>query len=279
MSDPDRLLEGRELARRLEAHAASAMALLAPGSAPIASGLASFGGVGSYLNKACGFTPDHRFSEEDVAAIEGFFTSRGVEPRVELSPYVDPGAWALFAARGFVLLELETRLARALPPDEDLRGRLAHGWPEGLVVERIDRADREAIERYARASASGFVEPGAPITEPLLAFARTAAARPSFDGFIAQLDGRTVGGGAGDSREGIVALVGASVAHDARGRGVQQALMVARMERGRARGATLATVTSAPGIGTERNALRLGFRVAYTLVVLVKRAPGLAASV
>jgi len=275
MTDGDDLLDGRGLARRVEAHAASAMALLARESAPVASGRVSFDGADSYLNKACGFGPDHRFAEEDVAAIEGFFTARGIEPRVELASYVDPGALALFAARGFVLVELETVLVRSLPPEEDLRARLAHGWPRGLAVDRIDPADPAALERYAHASAQGFVEPGEPVTAPLLAFTRAVAVQPSFDCFLAWIDGRPVGGGAADTRDGIVALLGASVAHDARGRGVQQALMVARMERGRARGATLAAIACLPGIPTERNALRLGFRVAYTRAVLVKHGPGL----
>src|SRR5688500_8123475 len=97
MPEPDVFFDGAALARRLEAHAASAMALLARESVPVAGGRASFDGADSYLNKACGFGPDHRFSKDDVAALEGFFTTRGIEPKVELAAYVDHGALALFA--------------------------------------------------------------------------------------------------------------------------------------------------------------------------------------
>jgi hypothetical protein len=44
------------------------------------------------------------------------------------------------------------------------------------------------------------------------------------------------------------------------------------------RGCILATISSRPGIPTERNALRLGFTMAYTKVILVRPGPGLAAS-
>jgi GNAT superfamily N-acetyltransferase len=60
-----------------------------------------------------------------------------------------------------------------------------------------------------------------------------------------------------------------------RRRGIQQALIVARLERGRERGSRQAFIISGPGIPTERNATRLGFGMAYTRVVLVKRGEGL----
>ena len=59
---------------------------------------------------------------------------------------------------------------------------------------------------------------------------------------------------------------------------MQQALIVARLECTRARGCTLATIVSHPGIPTERNSVRLGFRMAYTRAVLVRPGDGLVPS-
>ena len=61
----------------------------------------------------------------------------------------------------------------------------------------------------------------------------------------------------------------------ARRKGVQQALIAARLRVLRDRGVFLATIGSRPGEGTERNVWRMGFQVAYTKVVLVKPEKGL----
>ena len=75
-----------------------------------------------------------------------------------------------------------------------------------------------------------------------------------------------------------MSLFGASVRPAFRRRGIQQALIAARLDRARSLGAELASVTSHPGIPTERNAARFGFQLAYVRAVLVKRAPGLVPS-
>jgi hypothetical protein len=56
---------------------------------------------------------------------------------------------------------------------------------------------------------------------------------------------------------------------------VQLALLVHRLERARALGCPLAVIGSKPGVATERNAARMGFRVAYTKVILRKPEQGL----
>jgi len=59
-----------------------------------------------------------------------------------------------------------------------------------------------------------------------------------------------------------------------RRRGVQNALMVHRLRRARGLGACVAAVGSDPSIATGRNAMRLGFRVAYTKVSIGEPAAG-----
>ena len=92
------------------------------------------------------------------------------------------------------------------------------------------------------------------------------------DGFVA------VGGGAMEVYEEIACLFGASVAIAYRGRGIQLALMIRRLERAVEKGCSLGIIHSAPGISTERNALRLGFFLVYTKVVLAMPGDGLLAS-
>lgn len=73
----------------------------------------------------------------------------------------------------------------------------------------------------------------------------------------------------------VVAMFGASVLPTFRNRGVQQALIAARLNHGIEHGATMSSIGSKPGIPTERNARRMGFQLAYTKVHVVKPGPGL----
>ena len=87
-----------------------------------------------------------------------------------------------------------------------------------------------------------------------------------------------VGGGAVDFEEGVASLVGLSVLEAWRGRGIQQALIAERCRIAAERGVGLVTLVSRPNAATERNALRMGFAVAYTKAALVKSGPGLRAN-
>ena len=119
---------------------------------------------------------------------------------------------------------------------------------------------------------SGFLPEGAPLPEVDLALFRRGAMLPMFDGLVARVGGEVVGGAGSDSSHGITSLFGTSVLPAYRRRGIQQALIQARLLHGRGRGCPLATIQSRPGSATERNAARLGFHVAYTRLVLCRPA-------
>jgi GNAT superfamily N-acetyltransferase len=193
------------LAQRLESIQAHAMRALASDIAPLADGWMTANGQGSYLNKAVGFGFGKDVGSEALEALQSFFSTRGIEPKAELTAFAPIPLLRALAERGFF----------------------------------------------------------------------RAVNRPEHDGFIAYLDGVAVGAGGCATREGVTSLFGTSVRPAFRGRGIQQALMAARLERAVALGSQLADITSRPGIPTERNAARLGFQMAYARIVLVKRGPGL----
>ena len=85
---------------------------------------------------------------------------------------------------------------------------------------------------------------------------------------LAEADGEIIGAGKADVTEVVGGLFGLSVLPAWRRRGVQQALIVARLEALRERGCRWATISSEPGVATERNARRMGFELAYTKVDL-----------
>lgn len=74
--------------------------------------------------------------------------------------------------------------------------------------------------------------------------------------------GTAVATGAYSLSGGVAALHGAATLPAFRGRGLQTALLLARLVAARAEGASLATVMVTPGTGSERNILRVGFALA-----------------
>jgi hypothetical protein len=63
---------------------------------------------------------------------------------------------------------------------------------------------------------------------------------------------------------GVALLAGASTIPEGRGRGAQQALLASRLSYAVEYGCDLAMMCAAPGSGSQRNAERRGFRIAYT---------------
>ncbi len=64
--------------------------------------------------------------------------------------------------------------------------------------------------------------------------------------------------------DGVATLCADATLKTHRGRGLQQALIQARLADAASRGAVLATAATMPGTVSQRNYERCGFRVAYT---------------
>jgi len=271
-----------DVARLEERRKAIAVSEIAEESEPIMGGRMCSSGPGSWTNQAMGVGLDGPVTAADVDRLVAYFVSRAIEPRVELCPFADESLMRELAPRNFTIREFGNVLYLPLngpgapePP--------APAPPEGVQIRLIDPADDDAVETYIRASTAGFFPEGQPIPEHMLTSMRRVVRHPRCASFLATLDGRPVGGGGvevarPDGGEPVAALFGVSVLPDARRRGIQAALIAARVRHARERGAVFATIGSKPGIPTERNAARLGFRMAYTLAVVAMAGEGLAPS-
>jgi ribosomal protein S18 acetylase RimI-like enzyme len=266
-----------EIARLFERKQGIAAAELALESQQLADGWMAYGGQGSYVNKSCGFGFDAPVTEAQLDTLEAFFTSRGVEPKVELSPFAPASLLESLGRRGFVLREFVNVLYRPLRAGEDAR-RLPQGWPEGVRIERVDPTDDAAVREFAEVSSSGFLPEGEPLPPVFLELAIKSARHPGCAAFMARIGQEAAGAGSCETSGGLTSLFGTSVKPAFRRRGIQQALIAARLAQGQERGSTLAIIASGPGIPTERNAVRLGFAMAYSRVALVKPGPGLVPS-
>jgi GNAT superfamily N-acetyltransferase len=89
--------------------------------------------------------------------------------------------------------------------------------------------------------------------------------------YLARIDERVVGGATLAVRGRIAGLFGASTLPEFRKRGVQTALLEARLKRAVEAGCELAMSIAQPGSRSQRNITRQGFQTLYTRVKFERR--------
>jgi GNAT superfamily N-acetyltransferase len=261
------MLSLEEVARAEELRQAAGLRMIAPEARDIAGGVMARGVPGLWYNGAVGMGVAQLITPADVAALIDFHSQRGIEPRLELSPFVQPASVRAVADAGFVPRLFENTFFHPLSRGRDFP--TAHPAPEGLVIRAVDRDDEDEVRQYAVTCVSGFIPEGQDIPEDHLQPAITTVRNPRVVSAAAWLDGLMVGAG------GLDSIFGLSVRPEYRRRGIQQALIAWRLRHAASRGCRIATIGSRPGAATERNVLRMGFTLAYTKVHLTRPAPGL----
>jgi GNAT superfamily N-acetyltransferase len=251
------------LARRLErtegrgnAAFVDAQARIDPSSGAIwkTSGGTSvmFAGVGSPITQTFGLGMQEPVVEQDLAAIERFFTSRGSPVIHEVCPLAGVEVAALLAGRGYKPVELSSVLYQPI----DVNTRVTAN--PALTVRKVDRQESQL---YGKVSAQGWSEH--PDLMPYIEdFARLSVECATC--FIAERDGKPIATAALFMHEGTALLAGASTVPAGRRQGAQNALLDARLQTAAANGCDLAMMVAAPGSSSQRNAERQGFRIAYT---------------
>jgi len=255
------------IARRVERKQALASVRLSTSSLPIGGGHAAYSGPGGYANRACAMGLDGPVSLEEVETVIDFFESRGEEAKVEICPFSHDTLLEALGKCGFVVKHFVNVLA--MPLSSSLIGELPTELPDGIAIQRLDRSDAAMVRAFVEANERGFAPEGAPVSEMAIALTTKAVLVPTNDSFLAvTVSGDIVGVASSESSDGVTVLFGATVVPAWRRRGIQRALMAARVACGLRRGSDLACVMTSPGIATERNAIRLGFSMAYTRVAL-----------
>ena len=236
---------------------------------PIAGGVASFAGEGSPYNKVAGLgfggVPDPAALDE----IEKAFAAFGSPVQIELAHLADPAIGAVLAGRGYQLESFENVLGRALAAGSE------RVMPSGVEVRP---SGEEEFETWLDVVAEGSVHPdtqGVPWHEEFSREAIIGAERDSAAAgdmrYAALRDGVIVGGATMRISEGVAQLTGAATVPAHRRRGVQTALLSARLADAAAAGCDVAVITTQPGSRSQQNAQRQGFDLLYTRAVLVKQ--------
>lgn len=276
-----------EIARMEEARQARAMTEISVDYERIMGGVMSFLEPGSWANQACGVGLAGPVEEADVDRFVEYYTSRGVEPKVEVCQFADESLLKALGDRGFELRQFETVLVREIDPDASALGGLTHGWPvddEGrkMTIERVDPNDEALVLESWRVAMSGFMDEPSDPTEGQLEMHRQIVGHPHGEFIVAKFGDTIVGAGGAEYPRGddisVVVLFGVSVLDEWRRRGVQQAMIAHRVEQGRHKGAKVAAIHSLPGASTDRNSMRLGFAPSYTKAIMAMSGEGLAPS-
>lgn len=256
-----------ELARRIELAEAEAAVVCAEGMRDrqhaanaaverIGGGYAVYCGAGSPVTQAVGIGLYGPVTKEEFDQLEEFYFSRNEPVRVETSPMADGSLIALYGERGYRVTEFSNVMARAVQVDAT--------WVPPVEV-KIRPVGKEEIDVWTLTVAQSFAE-HFPVTQELLSVMKMFALGRDMECFLARIGGRIVGGAALSLRGKTAGLFGAGTLAEFRNRGVQTALLHARMNRAEEAGCDLAVSLATPGSRSEWNITRLGFRTLYTRV-------------
>jgi GNAT superfamily N-acetyltransferase len=265
------LLLDLELARRIElAEARSAVetAMMLEKARPeigaavesMAGGFAVYCGANSPITQAVGLGLTGAVSEEEFDQLEAFYKSRQESVRVETCPLADATLIEQFGKRGYRVTEFSNVMAQAIPGDAP-----AKSWPAPAPGITIERAGREQIDLWTLTVAQGFSE-NAPVPKELFEVMKMFAQTPGAECYLARMEGRVAGGGTLAVRDGVAGLFGASTLPEFRKRGVQTALLHARLAHAAEAGCDFAACIALPGSVSQRNMTRRGFLTLYTRV-------------
>jgi GNAT superfamily N-acetyltransferase len=234
----------------------------------LAGGVASFAEAGSPFNKVAGLGFGGVPSTADLEEVERAFAEHGAPVQVELAHLVDPDIGALLSDRGYRLESFENVLGRALDGKPELT------VPAGIEVRR---SGDDEFEAWLDVVADGVAHPdtqGVPwhdvFPREVYLRAERDMAAAGVQRYIALRDGVVAGGAGFRTAEGIAQLAGAATAPAHRRRGIQAALLSARLVDATAAGCDVAVITTQPGSKSQQNAQRQGFDLLYTRAVLVK---------
>jgi GNAT superfamily N-acetyltransferase len=239
----------------------------------IAGGIAAFTGVDSPISQVIAAGLDGDVTEAELNRLEGFFKTRGAPAILELSSFAAPSFVEMLNRRRYTIVEFSHVLLRKCERSEEFSTP-----PHEIAIREVRagvRADVRAdvpvedAKLYTDTVAKGFAELLAP-TQELLDVVEGFCYDPHGQCFLAAISGEAVGGGAAALFDGIGTLGGASVLPEFRGRGVQAALIAARVKWLAKQGCEWFVTVTQPGSASHRNMERFGFRLAYTRTKVIR---------
>jgi GNAT superfamily N-acetyltransferase len=269
MSRRASVFASQALAARIEQAEAAFMVACSPDgfALPLAGGFATYAGPDSPFNKIAGVGFGGVPTPAELDSVERAYAEVGSPVQVELCALGDPEIPELLTSRGYRLVSFENVLGR------DLAATAPPGPRPGIDV----TADGVDLATWLGVAADAALHPD---TEGLvqhesfprqaLEDAELASVRAGSQTYLARIDGAPAGAAGLRITGGIAQLTGAGTLPACRRRGVQSALLAARLADAASAGCDLAVVTTQPGSPSQANSQRAGFDLLYTRAVLLR---------
>lgn len=220
----------------------------------IAGGYAVYCGANSPITQAVGLGLNGPVNLEEFDKLEEFYFKRKEAVRVETCPLADPTLLEYYKKRNYHVSEFSNVMV--LPVGKVRPAKVTPAL-------KIQKAKPEELDLWTLTVAQGFAE-NYPVTQEILNVMKMFSMGKNAECYLARIDGRVAGGATLAVRGRIAGLFGASTLLEFRKRGVQTALLKARLERAKETGCNLAVSLAQPGSASHRNMTREGFQNLYT---------------
>lgn len=225
----------------------------------IGGGHMVFTGPDSLIGRAIGLGLHRPVTPQDIDRVESFYFHRGTASQIDVVPAADESLFNILRERPYRLFELNNVMVIELGPGVHFKAEL-----QGIELRRARQSEAhmcaDVLSRCFHEAPPAFAETFAVMFEP-----------PAVT-FIAFLRGTAVASATGliIKDEKLMALFGAGTLPMYRGRGIQTAMLGARINAATEAGCELAVTVTRGGTTSQRNAERLGFRVAYSKATMIR---------
>ena len=238
----------------------------------IAGGVAVFAGRESPVNKMIGIGFDGAADRRDLDEIERRFAARGSRLQAEVSTLADPALHGMLASRGYAPSGFENVLGYPLTgPVHDTPPRIQ------VSLARPDELPALAdavVDAFAAPDTGGVGGDVIPPSQELREWCLITWSLPGFRAYTARIDGQLAGGGSLRIDGDVAQFSGAGTLPAFRRRGVQSALLRARLADAARAGCEVGVIVTQPASPSQHNAQRAGFSLLYARQLLVKGATG-----
>ncbi len=218
--------------------------------------LLTFDGIEGPTTQSFGLGLFAELTESVLEEAEAFFFTRGTAAMHEICPLAGPAALQLLCARGYQPVEISNVLF--LPIEERADA------PAGNVSVRVIGGDEAAL--WTDISTRGWTHEHPELEDFMRQTCGLLVSREGSPCFLAEVDGQPGGAGAMVIHQGVALLAGAATVPELRRRGLQGALLEARLRYAHEHGCDLGMMVAEAGSNSQRNAERQGFSIAYTRI-------------
>ncbi|HEY5946834.1 MAG TPA: GNAT family N-acetyltransferase [Kofleriaceae bacterium] len=237
---------------------------------PVGGGVAAYAGPSSPMNKMIGVGFDGVPPEGRLQEIENLFAERNEALQAEISTLADPAFAAELTKRGYVLRNFENVSARSIvAADRELPN------PDGIRIDLMTTTNAgewvdAAVTGFLHADGEGVQADELPPRDELDRALRPFAVADGLRRYCAWIDGQLAGVASLRIDDGVAQLCGATTLPAFRRRGVQAALLRARLADAARTDCDIAVLTTQPGSTSQNNSHRQGFALLYARALLVK---------